>query len=154
MRVTNLGAPTAFDIGCQSPDGESFGTSSRRSDGTYVSGPLPYGEVTCTVSTSAGAARGVTRIPQHAPLELALEPAATIVGRLVDRAGAPVRNRVVRGTSGAGDDIGDLTDEQGAFTIESVLPGRATLRIGDATITRTLDLVGGNRHDLGAIVVE
>ena len=102
------------------------------------------------------APRTTTKITIH------LEPAADLVGRVVDARGTAIEGATVR-VSSSGDAVklseqATTTDGDGAFLCEGLLPGTYDLRIGhtDAIpfFRRGVVLTAGAVNDLGALVLE
>ncbi len=156
--VRSRGRPaTPFAVFCDNADEVLADATSRRHDGTFVSRPLPHGPITCDITASGSAARITATLPTVSPITVELAPAATITGRVVDRAGRPIEGARGYATSDGGREWDGMSDEHGHFEITHVAPGPVVVDIiYDRRTTRAarFDAVGGARRDIGTVVVD
>ncbi len=163
--VTLDGTPlTAYELTCRGRGGERYRRRVSAADGGYRLDHLPPYTYACEVVADAGAAQGTTEVgATQTRLDLALVRWASVVGGVVDAAGAPRPGlRVVAGSDGsvmgaAMSGGGIVTDAAGRFEIGRINAGAGRVSVYAAgpghkpLATRALTFVAGRRFDLGQI---
>ncbi|MBZ0237501.1 MAG: carboxypeptidase-like regulatory domain-containing protein, partial [Deltaproteobacteria bacterium] len=165
--VTHGGAPvTDYDLRCRGPSG-----SSRRhvsaADGAYTIQRLAPGTYRCDATAAAGNASGSTSVTTAGGrLDLALVAWASVSGVVVGEDGKPIPGLKVVVTAGGNEDGaafaelltggGPTTDDAGRFEVGRLAAGKGELMVFDVgqmapVVTRTIELTGGERLDLGAL---
>jgi protocatechuate 3,4-dioxygenase beta subunit len=110
------------------PSGEEMGRTMTLADGegAFALAEMPLGELDLTVRADGFLARRVEGVQVPAepapPLEVGLEPAAVLRGRILDEAGAPVPDVTVSARRGD-DHSGAVSDEVGRYELNGLRPG-------------------------------
>lgn len=158
-----------YEIDCDgpgSPDHESVDAA----DGSYQFEHLTPGSYTCTVTASAGSAKGTIDVPTGpAKLDLVVERWGILTGKVVDiLTHDPVPDVLVlaegQGAQMIADVIGGTapkTDARGAFTLSQVAPGSGKLVVtssttllgGEPLSTKSYTVTSGQTVDLGTIEI-